>query len=143
MLRISLAFFVGLAASGCSPKTVTPIQQPSPPPAPAQTHTPIVLDAKYNAAVKTGVKKRLKDPGSARFTLPFRASEANNGVTTVCGLVNAKNSFGGYTGSAPFVGILLDSKNPAGFAAIAVGGTPSQQKITYQVCADARINLLP
>ena len=53
------------------------------------------------------VRPRLKDPSSGRFA-------ALQGATTdkgslMCGLVNAKNGFGGYNGSQRFVAGLTDS----------------------------------
>ncbi|WED22972.1 hypothetical protein L3Q72_06145 [Vibrio sp. JC009] len=49
-------------------------------------------------ALKQQVTDALKDPESARFG-EFWALEGSNGKRTVCGYVNAKNSFGGYGGN--------------------------------------------
>lgn len=46
------------------------------------------------------VKDSLKDPESAKFSSFFHASSENEGY--VCGDVNAKNSYGGYTGKKPY-----------------------------------------
>lgn len=46
------------------------------------------------------VKERLKDPESARFRNETVREDRDE--TIVCGEVNAKNSFGGYTGFVPF-----------------------------------------
>ena len=43
------------------------------------------------------VISRLKDPESARFA-EIWALQGSNGNRSICGLVNAKNSYGGYTG---------------------------------------------
>jgi hypothetical protein len=56
---------------------------------------PVVTDQVDEA--KAAIMKRLKDPESARFS--EIAVKGNN----VCGLVNAKNSMGGYVGPRPFV----------------------------------------
>jgi hypothetical protein len=48
------------------------------------------------------VAKQLKDPESARFEGVFTSTSADFG-TVVCGYVNAKNAFGGYTGRKAFV----------------------------------------
>lgn len=45
---------------------------------------------------------QLRDPGSAQFS-DVRVSYKAGGPV-VCGLVNAKNAFGGYTGSRRFIG---------------------------------------
>lgn len=47
---------------------------------------------------KTPVRELLKDGGSAQFSDVTRYSNGS-----VCGMVNAKNSFGGYVGSRRFV----------------------------------------
>lgn len=59
-------------------------------------------DKKYAAiaAAKKAVIARLKDPDSAKFgKVVYRP----DGV--VCGYVNAKNSFGGYTGEKAFISL--------------------------------------
>lgn len=50
------------------------------------------------AQARTAVTERLKDPQSAEFS----DLHAGSGGGTVCGLVNARNSFGGFTGARPF-----------------------------------------
>ncbi|MBZ9757843.1 hypothetical protein LB524_21385 [Mesorhizobium sp. ESP6-5] len=52
--------------------------------------------------VKAGVQSRLKDPNSAMFSSIVATSTQGGKLITICGLVNAKNSFGGYTGSQVF-----------------------------------------
>ena len=56
------------------------------------------------AAVKVGVLDQLKDPGSAQFT-NIRTIPAQG---KVCGEVNSKNSFGGYTGKQKFKGVYAE-----------------------------------
>ena len=46
------------------------------------------------------VKDTLKDPESAQFESFYKASGEKDGY--VCGYVNAKNSYGGYTGKKPY-----------------------------------------
>lgn len=46
------------------------------------------------------VKDTLKDPDSAKFESFFRNFGENTGY--VCGYVNAKNSYGAYTGKKPY-----------------------------------------
>lgn len=65
------------------------------------------LSAAESRYVQAGVKRTLKDPESSRFQ-NLIASRDSKGVITVCGFVNARNSYGGYTGMQPFVGILLN-----------------------------------
>lgn len=52
------------------------------------------------AMVKSAVKTLLKDPYSAQITNIVASS--NDGLITICGLVNAKNSFGAYAGADLF-----------------------------------------
>lgn len=51
---------------------------------------------------KDMVLQRLKDPKSAEFKDVYFL-QGTDGVPMTCGLVNAKNSFGGYTGFKHFV----------------------------------------
>src|SRR6476620_3671488 len=61
--------------------------------------------AKVNGSVlddaHAAVQARLRNPGSAQFQYGFIIGTGTN--RTVCGIVNAKNDFGGYSGYAPFV----------------------------------------
>lgn len=58
-------------------------------------------EASYIALNQDLIKGRLKDPSSAEFRNAFVSSAI--GAPVVCGEVNAKNSFGGYTGFQRFV----------------------------------------
>lgn len=56
------------------------------------------------AVIADAVKAKLKDPESASFRwMPLVDPPADR----YCGLVNAKNSYGGYTGFTPYLGVLL------------------------------------
>ncbi len=58
------------------------------------------LSPKESVAVQALIAAKLKDPDSAKFTdMKLRASA--DGVR-ICGTINAKNSFGGYTGAQRF-----------------------------------------
>lgn len=48
------------------------------------------------------VRANLKDPDSADFRSEF-VSKLSNGALVLCGEVNAKNSFGGFTGFKRFI----------------------------------------
>lgn len=63
----------------------------------AQSNDPGIQQAEAVLATK------LKDGASARFLDVVRVPSKSGGVGTVCGWVNAKNSFGGYVGYKPFV----------------------------------------
>ena len=67
-------------------------------------------DAQAFAAAKAALLAEMKDPPSARITgLKRRAASGNEdkwvlaGTDYVCGSVNAKNSYGAYTGNRSFL----------------------------------------
>lgn len=110
--------------------------QTAPPRPPQPPLKPIVLSESQKVAVEEGVKSQLKDPESARFGTTIAGADAE-GTITVCGWVNAKNSYGGYTGEQPFNGIMIgDGKTrPFGFVAAGLGGDDLSQRATLAVCA--------
>lgn len=55
--------------------------------------------------IQESVRGKLKDPDSAKFSMP-QVNE-NGAPNVYCGLVNAKNSYGGYTGFTPFMATLV------------------------------------
>jgi hypothetical protein len=59
-------------------------------------------------ASQDGVRSRLKDPDSAEFRNVGYYSGGEEGASAVCGEVNAKNSFGGFTGFERFVALGKD-----------------------------------
>lgn len=67
----------------------------------ASADAPRDLTAAETAAIKTVVEDKLKDPESARFKW-----EKWNGGIYYCGMVNAKNSYGGYVGFVPFIAVV-------------------------------------
>ena len=69
--------------------------------------------ADFVSTVESEIRRRMKDPDSAKFQYPFHAQKGwyqppfgkrYFGWWT-CGLVNAKNSFGGYTGFGYFLAV--------------------------------------
>ena len=66
----------------------------------------VTLTEKQKQVVRAGVTAGLKDPTSPRFGTSFVAAKGSSGSVVVCGFVNAKNSFGGYVGEAPFIGVI-------------------------------------
>lgn len=72
---------------------------------------PKAADAEIINRAKAAVAAKLKDPASARFEGLDRAMRRNvNGtpMDSICGFVNAKNSYGGYTGPKPFLYLVKD-----------------------------------
>jgi len=96
-LMLSLAFVQSLTL--CSPAS-----------AETEKGTPIKLSSAQIDAIKRHVRSSLKDPESARFG-EMGAVKTKDGETIICGRVNAKNSYGGYTGMTTFMGS-YDKKGP-------------------------------
>jgi len=67
----------------------------------------VELTPAQREAVESGVRAGLKDPGSAIFG-SMAAAAGQHGQFVVCGYVNAKNSFGGYTGDQLFIAKRVD-----------------------------------
>ena len=97
-LGVIVAGFCVLAQAGGQSRSSAPVVSTTRTSAEtfAETRAPIerqmILDARVN------VKARLRDGGSAEFGRVY-VSRSN----MVCGFVNAKNGFGGYTGMQPFI----------------------------------------
>ncbi|NTG22047.1 hypothetical protein G6L00_16545 [Agrobacterium rhizogenes] len=105
---------------------------------PEPTH-PYSLSASETAAVQEGVRKSLKDPTSPIFgNIKAAASDTQKGIIYVCGIVNAKNSFGGYTGDGPYVGVLAsmtaEGKNLSTFNVTGMAGTEIQTSVVMDMC---------
>jgi hypothetical protein len=62
---------------------------------------PLRVNKKMRTAVEAAVRDQLKDPFSAKFG-SMQANQGEKGIVTVCGWVNAKNSFGAFIGQLPF-----------------------------------------
>lgn len=107
-IRIGAAAFAVLIVAACNQTTATaPAAAPTPNPvisyAPAELRD---LTADEKQALGASLAKGLKDPESARFTwlkVPRNAGDSFD----YCAMVNAKNSYGGYTGSKPFMAVVL------------------------------------
>jgi len=54
------------------------------------------------AAAKAAILKKLKDPGSAQFS-GFSTERSPALGDMICGMVNAKNGYGGYAGARGFI----------------------------------------
>ena len=58
---------------------------------------------------RQAITRALREPGSAQFGRIFEG-RGIIGKATICGEVNAKNGFGGYTGMTPFVYFPADDR---------------------------------
>lgn len=98
---------------------------------------PVKLTAAQINAVHAGVREGLKDPDSARFGM-IAAVRDDKDVITVCGMANAKNSYGGYAGSKPYHGVLAKA---GFFVPIGIGGDEDAVQVTSEMCKRSGIEL--
>lgn len=93
------ALLLCLIVAGCA--TAPPVDMTG------WTYAPHELTPVQRAAMEKTALAGLKDPESARFSR-FKARKVfmpgNKVAIQACGFLNAKNSFGGYTGATPFAG---------------------------------------
>jgi len=90
------------------------------------------------ADIKSKTAAKLKDPDSAKFG---RISAVKSGtIVEVCGMLNAKNSYGGYTGTKPFYGAWDLSQGI--YVPIAVGGSDAEVSASYTICRKLGIAMM-
>lgn len=121
MKSIATLAFVSLLLAGCQ---TAGGGLPTPKEIRAAELSPILVDA-----VHTGVRAGLKDPESARFGVTRGA--VADGTMYACGYVNAKNSFGGYTGEKPYFGLFSNSS----YSVVSIGSDAISINIVNQFCA--------
>lgn len=131
--RLSVVLLGLVAFTGCQ---ATQQARPSPKPVTAiVTLTSEQLDTVYQ-----GVRDELKDPNSAIFgrVVAGTTPESDN-ILLVCGWVNAKNSYGGYTGEKPFMGSMI--RGVRFFTLLSIGGTDSQTRVVLTLCTRQGLSL--
>jgi hypothetical protein len=100
-------------------------------PQPEAKFEDIKLSSAQITKVKQAVIERLKDPESARFNSAFVASK-QEGLIYVCSFVNAKNSYGGYTGNKPFQAILHKDQT---VVFVVLGGDDEDDNYVLNACS--------
>ncbi|WP_126401184.1 hypothetical protein [Blastochloris tepida] len=95
------------------------------------------LTAAQQSVVFGAVRRALRDPESARFG-PLNAAALAGGDVAVCGSVNARNGFGGYTGPMPFAGRFLRGE----FALIDIASDRQSAIAMLGVCQAAGVPVL-
>jgi hypothetical protein len=77
------------------------------------------------AHLEDAVKERMKDADSAKFRSErmYWSDDQAHPVMSLCGEVNAKNSYGGYTGFRGFIStgdgrIFFEDDTPSGWSAV-------------------------
>jgi hypothetical protein len=91
--RATVALLVAVALAGCAGGAAPS----SSPPAPMRR-----LSDAEKAALAPILAAGLKDPAAAQFKWMPVVLRERDGVTDYCGMVNGKNSYGGYTGFSRF-----------------------------------------
>ncbi len=94
------------------------------------------LLAHEKAVIEQTIKDQLKDPDSARF----KWADYRTGSTVYCAEVNAKNSYGGYTGFVPFAVFVVQTTDGKirGAAPLSMGtGDPASvdTRVTLKMCS--------
>jgi hypothetical protein len=88
------------------------------------------LSPQEKSKIRDVVTEGFNDPDSARFRwLPLRS-----GAVAYCGMVNAKNRLGGYTGYSPFI-VGLVTKGKVVSDVILMGVDADMAEGYYEVCA--------
>ncbi|MGO6970123.1 hypothetical protein [Rhizobium ruizarguesonis] len=93
------------------------------------------LSEAEQSAIQAGIRTHLKDPTSPLFG-GMEAARGDNGLIYVCGMVNAKNSYGGYTGDQPYFGMLIGDAPRAAFAVVGFGGTLTESRAILSACKE-------
>jgi hypothetical protein len=85
--------------------------------------------------VKNAIGRHLKDPYSAKYKPMIARKDGPTGYF-VCGLVNAKNSYGAYTGDKPFMARLGKTKKWKMAGMIAMTDEKTDAAFVFQHCRD-------
>jgi hypothetical protein len=101
----------------------------TPPPIEA-TVKPYALTPADTKMVKDVVLYQMKDASSTTFR-NLGAVQKPDGSIGVCGEVNSKNSFGGYTGFTPFSGTISNGK----FSIMTIASDPETRGIVIRNCS--------
>lgn len=88
--------------------------------------------------IRTGVRRRLRDPMSAQFE-NIRTGRNTGGAIEACGEVNSRNAFGGYVGRAPFWGHFKDGRFEATIIGNGLDGFNTA--VVRSICAQAGLRL--
>jgi len=141
-MRMGLLAFLArttpaLALAGCYTASTPPPAKVADPDVPLLAASDLrTLTANEKALLAKGFVATLKDPGSAQFQwakVPKRLPESG---FDYCAMVNAKNSYGGYIGAQPFIGMVMvnNGKIIGGVIAAVGDANPTYQQIIPDMC---------
>jgi hypothetical protein len=125
--RLSVFATASLIA-GCLPAASPSAQTPK-----VTKGVPYTLNGAEVAAVQEGVKRDLKDPFSAVFS-GMKGARDPSGLINVCGVVNSKNSYGGYVGETLFWGILFSDNGRYFFQMMTLGQSDVDAEVAGKMC---------
>ena len=102
-MRVAVLLLGALALCACAASTVSTVNQPT---VDVSTAPRRPLTAAEKAALAPLLAQNMKDPNAAQFKwMPVIIAKRDN-ITDYCGLVNGKNTYGGYTGFLRFYAFL-------------------------------------
>lgn len=100
---------------------------------------PRELTASEKQAVAATISKGLKDPSAAIFYwTPANTPTGPSGVVAYCGMINGKNSYGGYIGASPYLASLIYRDGVAVGAALVdiASDTTTSSAATLLMCRE-------
>lgn len=103
--------------------------------------SPTPLSQADQKLLKEGLAAGMKDPDSVRVGDAI-ATINGTGRIVICGYVNGKNSYGGYTGDQPFVGLLYrqaEGGRPARFVPLMFGSDEIRETVIRNECRSSGI----
>jgi hypothetical protein len=110
------------------------------PPAPAGTKiesgAKMVLDARLQEAVVTGVAKWMKDPRTVQFGT-MEAAHNSRGTITVCGDVQGRNANGAYASMTRYVGVMMGTTASPEFVVVGIAGSPRERAEVSSLCRES------
>lgn len=130
MIRQSAPTLIALFVAACGAHSAQQYQPQAK--APPAELTPTKINATQKTAIERGIRGRLRDPESARFGRAVSGYD-ETGLIYTCGVVNAKNAYGGYTGEKPYMVVLLPGPK-ATVGAVHLGDQPAAEGAVFEVC---------
>lgn len=142
-MRTEFAIILCLMVAGCAANGAVPnATAPDPVANTVDVLAPVKLSPADIAAVHASVRSSLKDPDSAKFGRAV-AGRDKDGIVRVCLHVNAKNSYGGYTGMKPMTGIFAGTPKTFIVSTVPIEHAQFQDKATYDVCGERGLVIPP
>jgi hypothetical protein len=101
--------------------------------------TKVVLDARQQEAVVSGVSKWMKAPASTRFGL-MSGARNSRGLVTVCGEVDGRNGNGLYVGMRPYVGVLMGTPASPEFVVVGIAASDRERAEVASICRESGVS---